>query len=326
MPLTKSLDESVVVVTGASGGIGAATALALAGRGASVVLAGRREDALEDVAQACVDEGGRALVVPTDTTVPVEVERLAGRAAGEFGRLDAWVNNAAAALYAPLRSAPMAEIRQTVEVGLFGYLYGARAALPWFDRAGGGVLVNVASVLGVVSAPYLSAYTITKHGVVALSDTLRQELRAEGDESVSVCTVLPGSIDTPFYRHAGNHTGRAVQPVPPVYPPERVARRIVRLLEHPRREVYVGTATRLLAAQWRLSPGLTERALGWYAGRMAFVDTPTRQTSGNLFTPSADDAAVAGGFEGARRATIRRAAAIAAGGVAAMALARRLAR
>lgn len=326
MPLTKSLDESVVVVTGASGGIGAATALALAGRGATVVLAARRVDALDDVAQACVDEGGQALPVPTDMTVPAEVERLAARAAGEFGRLDAWVNNAAAAFYGPLRSAPIAEVRQTVEVGLFGYLYGARAALPWFDRAGGGVLVNVASALGIVSIPYLSAYTVTKHGVVALSDTLRQELWSEGDSSVSVCTVLPASIDTPFYRHAGNHTGRGVRPLPPVYPPERVARTIVRLLEHPRREVYVGTAARLMAAEWRLLPGLGERALAWYTGRAGFVDTPTRQTSGNLFTPSPDEAAIAGGFGGARRATIRRAAALAAGGMAAVALARRLVR
>src|SRR5690349_9529059 len=151
MPLRRPLAGSVVVVTGASGGIGAATALALAEKGAAVVLAARRAGALRAVADRCVAAGkaagGRALAVPTDVTDPAAVTALAHAATGEFGRLDAWVNNAGVGLYARLADVPLDELRRVVDVNLLGYLYGVRAALPELRAAGGGVIVNVASVL-----------------------------------------------------------------------------------------------------------------------------------------------------------------------------------
>lgn len=296
MPLSRPLDESVVVITGASGGIGAATALALAARGTRLVLAARREPALAEIAARCATAGGRALTVPTDVTDPTAVAALADGAVSEFGRIDGWVNNASVAVYGPLHELPLDEVRRVIEVNVLGYVYGAQAAVTHMRRDGG-VLVNVASVLGKVTTPYMAPYTMAKHAVRAMSASLRQDLRAEGVRGISVSTVLPASIDTPFYRNAANHTGRVVGPLPPVYQPSVVARVIVRSLEHPRREAFAGSIGHVLAAQWGLAPGLTERLLAWY-GRTALKDGAAQDGAGTLFEPSNRPASVSGGWGG----------------------------
>ncbi|SCL19054.1 Short-chain dehydrogenase [Micromonospora nigra] len=308
MPLTRSLPDAAVVITGASSGIGTATAYALARRGASLVLAARSEPALREVARTCRGLGGRAVVVPTDVTDPVAVERLAARAAAEFGRIDAWVNNAAVGAVGLFDEIPVAEFRRVVEVNLLGVAYGMRAALPHLAAGGGGVLVNNASVLAEVAMPYQSAYNATKHGVRGLSDTVRQELRVTGRTAISVCTVLPATIDTPFFRHAANHSGRELVPPPPVYPPEVVAETIVRLIRRPRREAYAGGAARLIGLQWRLAPALAERVLGWYAKHTQFGPGVRLTSSGNVFAADAEASRV-GGWHGRRRQLVRMGAA-----------------
>ncbi|MGN9916977.1 SDR family oxidoreductase [Micromonospora palomenae] len=304
MPLTRSLSDAVVVVTGASSGIGTATAYALARRGADIVLAARTEPALEDVARRCRELGGRALAVPTDVTDPVAVEELAARTAAEYGRIDGWVNNAAVSAVGLFDEIPVSEFRRVLEVNLLGAAYGIRAALPWLSLSGGGVVVNNASVLAEVAMPYQSAYNATKHGIRGLADTVRQELRVTGRGNISICTVLPATIDTPFFRHAGNHTGRELVPPPPVYPPEMVAETIVRLLRRPRREAYAGGAARLIGLQWRLAPALAERALGWYAHRTQFGPSGAADSTGNVFRADAE-AQRAGGWHGRRRQVVR---------------------
>ncbi|MDH6465904.1 NAD(P)-dependent dehydrogenase (short-subunit alcohol dehydrogenase family) [Micromonospora sp. A200] len=304
MPLTRSLSDAVVVVTGASSGIGTATAYALARRGADIVLAARSEPALEDVARRCRELGGRALAVPTDVTDPVAVEELAARAAAEYGRIDGWVNNAAVSAVGLFDEIPVSEFRRVLEVNLLGAAYGIRAALPWLSLSGGGVVVNNASVLAEVAMPYQSAYNATKHGIRGLADTVRQELRVTGRGNISICTVLPATIDTPFFRHAGNHTGRELVPPPPVYPPEMVAETIVRLLRRPRREAYAGGAARLIGLQWRLAPALAERALGWYAHRTQFGPSGAADSTGNVFRADAE-AQREGGWHGRRRQVVR---------------------
>ncbi|MFD6564312.1 SDR family oxidoreductase [Micromonospora profundi] len=317
MPLTRNLDDSTVVITGASSGIGAATAYALARRGAAVVVAARSEPALRQVAQRCRELGGRALAVPTDVTDLESVLMLADRAVDEFGHLDAWVNNAAVSAVGLFDEIPVAEFRRVLEVDLLGAVHGIKAALPYLSAAGGGVLVNNASVLAEVAMPYQSAYNTAKHGIRGLADTLRQELRVTGRSQISVCTVLPATIDTPFFRHAANHSGRELLPPPPVYPPEVVAETIVRLLRRPRREAYAGGAARLVGLQWRLAPALVERALGWYAQRTQFGPGARLDTSGNVFQPDGQ-ASRDGGWHGRRRHLVRMTAAfgLAAAGTA----------
>ncbi len=278
MPLTRSLDDATVVITGASSGIGAATAYALARRGADVVLAARTEEALRRVAARCRELGGQALVVPTDVTDPEAVRRLAARAAAEFGRIDAWVNNAAVSAVGLFDEIPDEEFRRVVAVNLLGVVYGTKAALPWLDAAGGGVLVNNASALAEAATPYQSAYHTIEHGIRGLADTVRQELRVTGRGTISICTVLPAAVDAPFFRRTADHSGRGLAPPPPVYPPEVVAETIVRLLRRPRREAYAGGTARLLGIQWRLAPALAQRALGWYAARTRFGPRVTRDT------------------------------------------------
>ncbi|WP_341717478.1 SDR family oxidoreductase [Micromonospora sp. FIMYZ51] len=304
MPLTRPLADATVVITGASSGIGAETAYALARQGSAVVLAARTESALHEVARRCRELGGRALVVPTDVTDPEAVERLAATATAQFGRIDAWINNAAVGVVGLFDEIPTAQFRRVLEVDLLGTAYGIRAALPRLGAAGGGVVINNASVLAEVAMPYQSAYNTAKHGIRGLADTIRQELRVTGRSAISICTLLPAAIDTPFFRHAANHSGRQWAPPPPVYPPELVAKTVVRLLRRPRREAYVGGGARLIGLQWRLAPAVAERLLGWYAQRTQFTAGTEWDTAGNLFRPTGE-ARSTGGWHGRRRQLVR---------------------
>ena len=206
MPLTRDLPASVVVITGGSGGIGAATALRLARRGAAVVLGARREAAMSDVVAACRGAGGRAVAVPVDVTDPAALVALGQRAIEEFGRLNAWINNASVTAYGTFTDLPVDEFRRVIETNLLGVAYGTRTAITHLRAAGGGVIVNVASVLGEVTVPYQSAYNTAKHAVRALSGTVRQELRLTNDQNISVCC----------YPRRSTHRSTATPPTAPV--------------------------------------------------------------------------------------------------------------
>ena len=301
--------KAVVVITGASSGIGRATALEFAGKGARLVLAARSAAALESLAREVRKRGGKAIAVPTDVTDAASVEALAARAVKQFGRLDVWVNNAAVGVFGRLTDIPLADIRRVLDVNIGGYIHGARAALPRFRSQGAGVLINVASIVGEVSQPYTAAYSMSKAAVRALSVSIRSELKLDGVRKVKVCTVLPAAIDTPFFQHAANYTGRKVVAMPPVYTPERVAGTIVSLAAKPRREAVVGPAGRLMVLQHKLTPARVEAAMAVQVDKTHLSRRKTAAAStGTLYEPSGHSrrASVSGGWQGRRRTARRR--------------------
>jgi len=307
------IQDLTVVITGASSGIGRATALAFADRRCAVVLAARGADALAAVARECESRGGRATAVPTDVGDAESVRELARVAVERHGRIDVWVNNAAVTVFGAFEDIPLEDFRRVLDVNVMGYVHGARAALPVMREQGRGVLVNVSSIVGAVTQPYAHAYTMSKFAVRALGGSLRQELRLAHGRGVAVCTVLPATMDTPLFQHSANYTGREVVAMPPVYAPERVARAIVRLVRFPRREVVVGPMGRGLILQSKFAPGLVERLMAGQVDRAHLSRrTAAPPASGNLHRPAAGRGSVVGGWHGARRTAVRRAASAAA--------------
>lgn len=282
----RDLRGKVAVVTGASSGIGRATARALASKGCRLVLAARNEAALEVAARECGDLGGEAVAVVADVADPRAVDRLAETALTRFGGLDVWINAAAVTQFGRIELVPADEFERVVRVNLMGTVHGCRAAIPIFRQQRHGVLVNLSSMAGTIGQPETSAYVATKWAIRGLGESLRMELMdAPG---IAVCTVFPPSIDTPLFQHGANHSGRAPRPMPPVLPPERVAAVIVDLARHPRREAFVGGGTALVALTHRVAPALAERMIARAVEREHFRDVPAPQGAGNLFAPQAD--------------------------------------
>lgn len=311
-----NIADSVTVITGASSGIGRATAMKLAEQHGTVVLAARQADVLHEVARECEQIGGRALAVRTDVTDEEQVNQLARRAVETYGRIDAWVNDAAVTMLSRFEDAPADAFRRVMETNFFGYVYGARAVLPYFRKQGHGVLINVASVEGKVAAPYASAYVASKFAVTGFSESLRMELRDKPD--IRVCTILPATIDTPLFQHAANYSGKAVRAMPPVYAPEDVAEAILETMRHPKREVMVGNAARMIAMRTFVPP-LAERMVARKVERGHFQDVPNRDSPGNLFEPMPEFDAVHGGWLEPFRQDRRRKTAWTAGIVALLA-------
>jgi NAD(P)-dependent dehydrogenase (short-subunit alcohol dehydrogenase family) len=249
---------------------------------------------------------------------PRAVAELARRAVAEFGRIDVWVNNAAVGIVAPFMEVPEEDFRRLLDVNVMGVVDGTRAALEQMLRQGSGVIVNVSSILGEIPVPYASAYSMSKSAVRALSVSLRAELRLAGASDIHLCSVLPPSIDTPYYRQVANYTARQAKPIPPLYTAERAAGTIVSAVRRPRAEIVVGPAGRVMLAQHRLVPGLTERVMGAYVARTHLSRRRIPPTTGNLHGDPGVPARVGGGFHGRRRTARRRAATavLAAAGVA----------
>lgn len=255
----RPIEEQVVVIMGASSGIGRETALEFASRGAKVVISARGEEGLDSLADA-IRGFGEVTVVPADVTDPQQMRMVANRAVERYGRLDTWVHVAAVSLYSRFQETRPAEFEQVVRTNLLGQVYGAMAALPHLRRHGKGALISVTSIEAVRGLPYQSAYAAAKHGVDGMLEALRVELKHDRIP-VQITEILPSAIDTPLFEHARTRIGVRPKGMPPVYDARLVANAIVRAAERPTRRLVVGGGGRALATLEGIIPGVVDRFL-----------------------------------------------------------------
>ena len=283
--MPKPTSEQVVVIVGASSGIGRATALAFAAKGAEVVCAARGETALDTLVEQIRAGGGAAIAVPTDVADPAAVRALAAAAEDRFGRIDTWVTAAAVGVWGRIEDITDEEFERVMRVNFLGHVHAAHAAVPALRRSGGGTLIGISSAEGVQAIPLQSPYVASKFALRGFYDCLRMELAQDG-EPIAVSTILPASVDTPFFEQARSHLGALPKPPPPVYAPELVAAAIVRAATNPRREIPVGGAAAALYLAQRFCPALTEAVLSVrrLAYAMQTVDRPPN-TADNVDHP-----------------------------------------
>ncbi|HYE15720.1 MAG TPA: SDR family oxidoreductase [Pyrinomonadaceae bacterium] len=253
----RKLGEQVIVITGASSGIGLVTARMAAERGAKVVAAARAEEALRRLAEEINARGGEAAYVVADVSREEDVRRIAEAAVARFGRIDTWVNNAGVSIYGRLISIPVEDMRRLFDTNFWGVVYGSRVAVEHL-RGRGGALINVGSAVSERAIPVQGIYSASKHAVKGFTDALRVELEEEG-LPVSVTLVKPASIDTPFTEHAKNFMEVEPDLPPPVYAPETVAEAILHCAETPERDVFVGGGGKAMALMDKLAPRLGDK-------------------------------------------------------------------
>jgi len=291
----KPIAEQVVVLFGASSGIGRETALRFAAQGAKVVVAARGAAGLQSLVDEIRRAGGEATAISADTAVFDEVKAVADRAVEVYGGLDTWVHLAAVAVYATFDETTPEEFKRIIEVNLIGQAYGAMAALPHLKRAGG-ALIHVSSVEARRALPYHSAYAASKHGINGFVETLRLELQHAG-LPISVTEILPASINTPFFDNARTKLGVKPKGLPPIYQPVIVADAILHAAQHEAREIIVGGAGKALLMTQRMSPELLDAALlrGGFNGQR--TDEPkSADAPDNLFAPIRGHDQVEGSF------------------------------
>ncbi|MEO5743755.1 MAG: SDR family NAD(P)-dependent oxidoreductase [Terracoccus sp.] len=290
-----------VLVTGASSGIGRASALALARTGASLVLVSRSETALDEVARECVGLGGSAQVIVADVSDAAAVTRAFGEATSN-GTLHGVIHSAAVLSYGRFEQVPAEVFDQAVKTTLLGTANVARSALEVFGHQGGrGSLVVIGSLLGKIATPYMSSYVTAKWGVHGLVRTLQIEARST--PGIRISLISPGGVDTPVYRQAGTYLTRHGRPPPPVDPPEKVADAAVAALQHSQRERYVGIANGVVVAGFRFLPAVFDLLVSPLMRLGGLTDSHVAPTPGNVLEPQPDGESLRAGWSrwGGRR-------------------------
>ena len=296
MPIRlKPIKEQVIVITGASSGIGLATALEAGRRGASVVLASRDATDIQKAADQITAEGGKALAVVADVADHGAMESLAEQAVVAFSRIDTWVNNAGVSIYGKLEEVPMDDAQRLFETNYWGVVNGSLAALPHL-KLHGGALINIGSELSETAMPLQGHYAASKHAVKGFTDTLRMELHEAG-APVSVTLIQPAAIDTPYPEHAMNYLGVEPKHAPPVYAPEIVAEAILACAESPRRNLRVGGAAKMFTTMEKVAPTLGDRMKEMTSFDQQRTDEAPRDDD-TLYNPRPGDGRVRGNYPG----------------------------
>ena len=292
----KKLEDQVVVITGASSGIGLVTARMAAKRGARLVLNARNLPALREIALEINAAGGEAIGVPGDVGKFDEVKRIADAAFERFGGFDTWVNNAGVSIYGPLLDQSLDDQRRLFETNYWGVVHGSMIASGHL-KLRGGALINVGSVLSDRAIPIQGSYCASKHAVKGYTDALRMELEEEG-APVSVTLIKPSAIDTPYRQHAKNLM--SVEPLnpPPVYAPETVAEAILHCAENPERDVFVGGGGKALAESGHYAPRLTDKVMEATMFTLQKSDKPTPESRQDSLHAPSQDGEERGGYPG----------------------------
>src|SRR5436305_3100596 len=292
MSLTK-----VIVITGASAGVGRATAKAFAEKGAYLGLLARGRDGLNGARSDVEAAGGRALIVPTDVSDAGQIEQAADEIERKLGPIDVWVNNAMVSVFSPVLKTSPEEFRRVTEVTYLGYVYGTLAALRRMQPRNQGVIVQVGSALAYRSIPLQAAYCAAKHAVAGFTDSLRCEL-VHDRSNVHLTMVQMPALNTPQFEWSRSRMPRKPQPVPPIFQPEIAARAIVYAAEHHPRELWVGGSTVKAILGNKVAPGLLDLYLGRTGYEAQQTNEPAdRNREDNLWKPVSGDHGAHGRFD-----------------------------
>lgn len=286
----RNLEDQVIVVTGASSGIGMAIAELAAESGARVVLSARSEPKLRTITDGLKERGLEATHVRANVTKPKDLDTVAHTAQECYGGIDTWINNAGVSIFGRLEDTSLDDAHQLFETNYWGVVNGSQAALPFLRRRGGGTLINIGSTLSDRSLALQGHYSASKHAVKAYTDALRMELE-KNDDPVAICLIKPASINSNYVKHAKNNMDVEPTLPPPVYAPEVVARAVLQCAEHPKRDVLVGGGARALSLMGKLAPGVGDKVMEatMFSGQK--TNQPTNGRSiGTLYSPFNDEA------------------------------------
>ena len=266
--------DRVVVVTGASAGVGRAVARAFGDQGAKVALVARTREALEDAKAEIERAGGEAMVLPLDVADWSAVEKAADEVVARWGRIDVWVNDAMVSVFSPVKETTPEEYRRVTEVDYLGYVYGTKAALRHMLPRDAGHVIQIGSALVYRSIPLQSAYCASKAAIRGFTDSLRCELHHDGSRVRLSIVQLP-AVNTPQFDVVRSRLPNHPQPVPPIFQPEVIARAVLWVADHPARELWVGWSCVKAILGQRLAPGLLDR----YLGRIGYAAQQTDQAA-----------------------------------------------
>jgi short-subunit dehydrogenase len=273
------------VLVGASSGFGRGVALKLAANGANVVLAARRADLLEEVAEEARSKGGTALVVPMDISKTADVQKLSDAATAKFGHVDVWINFAGIGALGRFWEIPIEDHARLIDINLKGLIYASHSALRLFTAQRHGTLINIGSIDSEVPLAYQASYSASKAGVRSLDDAIAQELRLARLKDVRVVTVEPWAADTPWWRHAANYSGGTPR-MAAMDDPQKVVDAVIWVSLNPQTELPVGWKAQSSYFSHHLFPHLTERLSANIAHKYQIETAPPASpTKGSLFAP-----------------------------------------
>jgi len=279
----KPLDQQVIVITGASSGIGLATAKAAAEAGAKLVLAARSAQTLQEIVQRIGSNGSKAIHVVADVGERAEVERIAEEAIGHFGRIDTWINDAGVSIYGRLDEVTEEDNRRLFDTNFWGVVHGSLVALPYLKKQGG-ALINVGSEVSDAVVPLQGMYSASKHAVKGFTDALRVEIEEVDKAPVSITLIQPTAVNTPYPQHAKNYMEQEPQLPTPMIEPEKVADAILEAATKPKRDVKVGAMSKVNTTISKIAPSLGDKMSAKQTDRQQRPEPP-HDPEGTLYKP-----------------------------------------